>query len=111
MKLHKSNIGGEVIKDTEQYKLTDNRTSLDRLVLSKTHLHEGQSTNGHAHPGVEEIYFFTLGMGEMQVGEEKFVITNGTIVTVPDGVFHRVFASRNTELIFLCVFETYERDK
>ena len=51
-KLNIRDIGGEVIKDNEVYKLKDN-TSLNNLVVSSTDLKPYQSTNGHTHPGQE----------------------------------------------------------
>ena len=53
-------IGGEVIKDNEVYLLKDNKT-LNNLVLSSTCLHRDKSTNGHRHPGQEEVYVFVQG--------------------------------------------------
>ena len=59
-------IGGEVIKDNEVYKLKDN-TTLNNLVVSSTDMKPHQSTNGHTHPGQEEVYYFVKGNGIMSV--------------------------------------------
>ena len=103
MKLTVNDIGGEVVKDNETYRLTDNRT-LKNLVLSQTVLHPGQQTRGHRHPGQEEVYFFVAGSGEMEVGEESFFVNRGDIVLIPDGAFHRVHNPSEIDLIFNCVF-------
>ena len=47
-------IGGEIIKDTSQYLLKDNKFG-DNLVLSSTFLRANQFTNGHTHEGKEEV--------------------------------------------------------
>jgi mannose-6-phosphate isomerase-like protein (cupin superfamily) len=100
-----SNIGGEVIKDSETYLLKDNKT-LKNLVVSSTLLRPGKETRGHSHEGQEEVYFFQTGKGEMTLGDETFPVTAGDVVLIPDGVFHKV---KNTEsflsLYFVCVFD------
>ena len=44
------NVGGEVAKEDERYKVVDN-TALKGLVLSSTDLNPGHSTSGHKHAG------------------------------------------------------------
>lgn len=98
------NIGGEVIKDNETYRLIDNKT-LNNLVLSQTQLHVGQSTRGHSHAGQEEVYFFIRGVGKMEVDEEEFEVYAGCVILIPDGAFHRVHNTGSQDLIFNCVFD------
>lgn len=98
------NIGGEVIKDNETYRLIDNKT-LKNLVLSQTQLHAGQRTRGHSHAGQEEVYFFLRGTGEMEVGEQRFAVHSGSVILIPDGEFHRVHNTGDIDLIFNCVFD------
>ena len=107
IKFHKSDIGGEVVKDNETYLLKDNK-ALKNLVLSSTKLYRGQSTRGHRHPGQEEVYFFISGHGQMIVGDETdeaFFVTAGDVVLIPDGVFHRVINDGEIDLLFNCVFD------
>lgn len=107
IKFHKSDIGGEVVKDNETYVLKDNRT-LNNLVLSSTRLYRGQSTRGHRHPGQEEVYFFVSGYGKMIVGNEDgepFTVHAGDVVLIPDGVFHRVINDGDIDMLFNCVFD------
>jgi len=109
MNVTQHNIGGEVIKENETYTLTDNN-HLEHLTLSKTELNPGMNTRGHSHDSQEEVYFFNEGIGEMQVGEEKFKVEPGSIVLIPAGKFHRVFnESGKSNLSFVCVFEKYDR--
>ena len=104
LKYSQFDTGGEVIKDNETYLLTDNKT-LNNLVLSSTHLHTGQSTRGHSHPGQEEVYFFASGAGEMTVGDQTFEVAAGSVILIPDGLFHRVTNTGPYDLVFNCVFD------
>ena len=100
-------IGGEVVKDNEVYLLRDNR-DLNNLVLSSTHLYQGQQTRGHRHPEQEEVYFFVSGRGKMIVGEETdepFDVAAGDVVLIPDGAFHRVINDSDSHMLFNCVFQ------
>ena len=101
-------IGGEVVKDNEVYLLKDNKT-LNNLVLSSTFLRANQNTTGHTHKGQEEVYMFTEGSGIMQIDDDKFSVSKGDIVLIPDGAFHKVFNTSkykaNNPLIFVCVFD------
>lgn len=102
-----TDIGGEVIKDNETYRLSDNKL-LKNLILSQTVLHRNQQTRGHRHAGQEEVYFFIRGHGKMIVGEETdapFFVTAGDIVLIEDGVFHRVINDGESDLVFNCVFD------
>ena len=105
MKYSLYNIGGEVVKDNETYLLKDNKT-LKNLVLSSTELKPNQSTRGHSHPGQEEVYYFVSGVGEMELGDQRFTVHGGDVVLIEDGVFHRVHnVSRASTLYFVCVFD------
>lgn len=101
------NINGETIRDNNQYRLIDNR-ELKNLVVSQTHLYPSMSTNGHAHAGVEEVYVFTWGGGLMEVGDATIQVHTGSVVVIPDGLFHRVHAGLSG-LKFLAIFQKYER--
>lgn len=97
-------IGGDVIKSNGVYTLRDNKT-LNNLVLSQTILHVAQETRGHYHEGQEEVYFFAHGTGKMIVGDETFEVQGGDIVLIPDGLFHKVFNTGESDLVFNCVFD------
>ncbi len=108
MKIKLDKTDSKVVKSNETYDVIDN-TKLNNLVVSKTILHEGKETTGHFHKGQEEVYIFTEGSGVMQVGEEKFLVSKGSIVLIPDGEFHKVWNTSNYKannpLIFLCIFD------
>lgn len=99
-----NNIGGDIVKDNEIYLLKDNRT-LNNLVLSSTKLYRGQATRGHSHAGQEEVYFFVQGTGMMIVDEDKFRVSTGDVILIPDGAFHRVINDGEMNLVFNCVFD------
>ena len=102
-KLNIFDIGGEVIKDNEVYKLKDN-TSLNNLVVSSTDMKPRQSTNGHTHPGQEEVYYFVKGNGIMYLNDVPRDVGPGDVVLIEDGVYHRV-ESKEEGLYFVCVFD------
>ncbi len=104
------NVGGEVAKEDDRYKVIDN-TSLKGLVLSSTELNPGHSTSGHKHSGQEEVYMFIRGKGIMQLTypdgkKTKFDVSSGDIVLIEDDVHHRVEnTEKNDKLYFVCVFD------
>ena len=102
-KLSNENIGGDIVKDNDVYKLCDN-TTLNNLVLSSTLLYSGKHTDGHKHKGQEEVYFFVSGNGEMLINEERFKINPGDIILIEDGEFHQVYNTSQEDLYFVCVF-------
>lgn len=99
-----SDVGGEIVKDNETYLLKDNKF-LKNLVVSSTDLKPRQSTRGHRHHGQEEVYYFVSGQGTMDIDEENFPVKSGDIVLIPDGAFHRVHNSADSNLYFVCVFD------
>lgn len=104
IKVTMDNIGGEVVKDNDVYKLQDNKFG-NNLTLSSTFLRANQKTNGHAHTGQEEVYMFIDGEGEMQIDDERFPVKAGDVVCIEDGEFHRVFNTGHLGLYFVCVFD------
>jgi mannose-6-phosphate isomerase-like protein (cupin superfamily) len=97
-------IGGEIIKDNDQYLLKDNKFG-NKLVLSSTFLRANQSTNGHEHKGQEEVYFFVDGQGQMEIDDNKFDVKAGDVICIEDGEFHRVHNTGHYGLYFVCVFD------
>tara|TARA_B100002019_G_scaffold242362_1_gene218661 strand:- start:556 stop:888 length:333 start_codon:yes stop_codon:yes gene_type:complete len=97
-------VGGKIIKDNEVYTLQDNPFG-NNLTLSSTFLRANQKTNGHTHSGQEEVYFFVKGEGEMQIDDERFPVTEGDVICIEDGEFHRVFNTSDFGLYFVCVFD------
>lgn len=105
---HVDNFKGELIRDNETYQVIDNET-LKHLTLSKTILYPGKNTNGHSHPGKEEIYYFIGGHGFIQLDEYTQNVKSGDVIMIKDGMFHKVYNNGDENLIFICVFEKYQR--
>ena len=95
---------GDLVRSNGVYTVRDNRT-LKHLTLSQTILHVNQCTTGHYHEGQEEIYFFCYGRGSMVVGDQTLDVCTGSIVLIPDGLFHKVWNNGESDLIFNCVFD------
>ena len=104
IKVKMNDIGGEVVKDTDVYKLQDNKFG-NNLTLSSTFLRANQKTNGHSHAGQEEVYMFIDGEGEMQIDDERFPVKAGDVICIEDGEYHRVFNTGHLGLYFVCVFD------
>jgi len=103
MMLNIFDICGDVIKDNEVYTLKDN-TTLNNLVVSSTDMKPHKSTNGHSHPGQEEVYIFVKGSGTMYLDNVSRDVKRGDVVLIEDGVHHRV-ESDEDGLYFVCVFD------
>jgi oxalate decarboxylase/phosphoglucose isomerase-like protein (cupin superfamily) len=108
MKVSINDIGGEIVKEDDRYKVVDNKV-LNNLVLSSTDLKSKKSTSGHAHVGQEEVYSFVSGSGCMELIDlngNKTVdpVEGGDVVLIPDGWFHRVHAGPDG-CYFVCVFD------
>jgi len=95
----------KLVKESDRYKVYD--LALENLVLSMTILHEGKSTTGHSHDDTEEIYLFISGDGKMELNNENHDVVTGNIITVPRGVFHRVYNTGDSDLTFIAIFEKY----
>ena len=104
MKIKLNDQDSNILKQNETYTLVDN-TTLNNLVVSKTILHPGKNTTGHNHVGQEEVYHFVSGEGYMEVGAETISVSQGSIVLIPDGYFHKVWNTGLEDLVFVCVFD------
>ncbi len=102
-KVHINDIDGTIVKSDSRYVVEDN-TLLNNLVLSSTQLEPKKSTNGHSHPGQEEVYYITHGSGNMQLDDDIISVNEGDIVLIEDGVFHKVESGQNG-ICFICVFD------
>jgi mannose-6-phosphate isomerase-like protein (cupin superfamily) len=99
---------GRLIADNDRYRVHD--YDLGDLTVSLTELKRGQGTRGHTHSSNAEVYFFTGGRAEMEIGGEKFYVDKG-VVLIPKGEFHRVQnRSRDSELAFISVFPGKRKD-
>ena len=92
----------DILRDTNF--LIDPETSPSRnLKMGHTIIYPTGRTTGHAHDGMEEVYFVVGGEGVMQVGEDEFAIKMGDAFYVPPGEFHVTFQRGNLPLTILWV--------
>jgi oxalate decarboxylase/phosphoglucose isomerase-like protein (cupin superfamily) len=108
VKVNIKDIGGDVVKEDDRYKVVDNKL-LNNLVLSSTDLKPKKQTTGHAHVGQEEVYNFVKGSGTMELIDlngkhHDQNVKAGDVVLIPDGWFHRVHAGPHG-CYFVCVFD------
>lgn len=105
---------GKVIRQNEKYTVTDNNF-LNNMTVSTTILKGGQQTNGHAHEGIDEVYYFfeaPINAAEMIVGDSKFPVGKFDIVFVPGGQFHKVINhDRNLPVEFICFMQKLKREE
>lgn len=99
----------ELTKSSETYEIHD--LKMENLVASTTRLHPGKQTRGHTHPGTEEeVYICLEGTGRILIDQEESDFKKGDLVTIPSSAFHRVINNSESDLLFLCIFEKYERE-
>ena len=103
MKFKIDDINGNIVKQDDRYIVKDN-THLKNLVVSSTKLNRNKETSGHKHDGQEEVYYFLEGSGTMWLDDKSMYITQGDVVLIEDGVFHKVKAGP-LGLYFVCVFD------
>lgn len=108
MKFNNSAVDG-MVRTNETYTVIDN-LDLQKLVLSKVVLHTGKQTTGHSHSGVEEVYVFQHGEGKMLVGDALHDVRGGDIVTVEDGLFHRVINTGIADLVWVSVYNASDNE-
>lgn len=90
----------KVLRDT--YYLIDQKKGPSlRLTCGHTTVYPTGSTTGHAHDGMEEIYFFISGEGIMVVGEDEFPVKAGDCLYVPPGEYHTTIQTGIMPLVFV----------
>ena len=61
----------------------------------------GESCPKHAHATMDEYFFIQAGKGTYKVGEETISLHPQTLVEVPAGVEHQLFADKGSILEFI----------
>jgi len=85
----------KVLRET-YYLITPEKSPSKRLSFGHTIVYPRGRTTGHAHPDLEEIYFYIQGRGEMQIDDDKFPVKEGDAVYIPAGSYHVTY---NTGII------------
>lgn len=62
----------------------------------------GERTLAHRHHRTEELYHFTAGRGEMQLGGDRFPVEPGDTVHIAPGTPHYLVNTGDEELRLLC---------
>lgn len=70
--------------------------------LAEATVPPGGATVEHYHRESEEIYFITHGRGRMKLAEVEREIQEGDAVVIAPGMRHKVWASEDEPLRFLC---------
>jgi mannose-6-phosphate isomerase-like protein (cupin superfamily) len=97
----------KLMRDNEVYKVYD-LPELEDIEISLTELHPRESTTGHSHKEIDEVYIFIKGGGTMEVGKKTIKVKSGDMVPVKAGDFHRVHNRGEKTLNFWTIFEKYE---
>lgn len=63
----------------------------------------GQEHAAHAHAGQDKLYIVLEGEGEIQVGDEKAVVSAGAAAFAPSGVLHSIRNTGPGRLIVMAV--------
>jgi len=99
---------GEVVRDNERYKVRDLEVKdfAGNVIwtITITNLKNGQQTIGHSHQEGAELYYFQSGRGLLILKTDARHVKPGLHVGVPKGIFHKVIASANEDMIFLTYF-------
>lgn len=107
MNIRKYKQLAKLIRDDKTYRVYD-LPQLKDLEISLTELKPHQSTKGHSHRRVDEVYIFIKGRGTMDLGRKTIRVKAGDVVPVEEGVFHRVHNSTDEVLSFWAIFEKYK---
>jgi quercetin dioxygenase-like cupin family protein len=71
--------------------------------MVKTNFELGQEHAAHAHAGQDKLYVVLEGEAEIQVGDEKQLVSAGGGAFAPSGVMHSVRNRGETRLVVLAV--------
>ena len=89
-----------ILRET-YYLITPENSPSRRISFGHTIVYPGGRTTGHAHPELEEIYFYIQGRGEMQIDEKIFPVKEGDAVYIPAGSYHVTYNTGVIPMRFL----------
>lgn len=100
---------GEVVLNNDRYtvrdfEIKDNAGNII-FTITITNLKNGQQTRGHLHQEGPEIFYFQRGRGLMLLKTDAINIKPGLHVGVPKGIFHKVIASANEDMLYTTYFQ------
>lgn len=102
--------GGETVRDNDRYRvrdfeLKDFTGNIILWTVTITELKNGQQTIGHSHQEGPELYYFQKGRGLLILKNDAKHVKPGLHVAIPKGIFHKVIASSNDDMLFLTYFQ------
>jgi len=94
----------EIKKGVKDWKVIYPETGfpVKTLVLGVVEVEPGNSTPLHKH-NCEEVYFILSGRGIVEVGNEKFEVSEGDSVYIKENTPHKVHNIGNTKLSYVAV--------
>lgn len=99
---------GEIVRNNERYVVRDLEVKDNAgnviWTITITNLKNGQQTLGHLHQEGAEIFYFQKGRGLMLLKTDAINIKPGLHVGVPKGIFHKVIASANEDMLYMTYF-------
>jgi quercetin dioxygenase-like cupin family protein len=75
----------------------------ETLFVGLNSFEPGQEHSAHAHAGQDKLYVVLEGEAEIQVGEEKQLVSAGGGAFAPSGVIHSIRNRGETRLVVLAV--------
>jgi quercetin dioxygenase-like cupin family protein len=63
----------------------------------------GQEHASHSHDGQDKLYVVLEGSGEVQIGEQKQLLTAGDAAFAPSGVVHSIRNSGEERLVVMAI--------
>lgn len=76
--------------------------AVERCSIAEAQVDPGQSTLLHRHPITEEVYHVLDGAGLMTLGHDQFAVVPGDIIRIAPGQPHKIQATSEAPLRFLC---------
>jgi oxalate decarboxylase/phosphoglucose isomerase-like protein (cupin superfamily) len=104
---HENEIN-EVLTD-----ISDEKTGFSDIIVCMNVLYPGKvngefrMTRGHLH-NAEEVYMVLSGKGKFVMGEKKFPIGKGDLITIPKNIWHRTINTGKKKITFLTIFQKHE---
>jgi mannose-6-phosphate isomerase-like protein (cupin superfamily) len=95
-------IGGNIIHQTEQYIIKENKFSTN-LNLKSYSIKTGNELEGRTFTDKDQVWYVILGKGDVQLNQQMYEVRPGSVITIPANVYHRLRNIGETDLYFICV--------
>lgn len=105
MKIQRNHVKSFITKDLSEIRELMHPASHGNAMqsLAEAIVPPGQCTRRHRHHRSEEIYHILEGVGEMWLGDERFIVTKQDTICIMPGTAHAIKNTQHdTPLRFLC---------